>query len=200
MSYQEFINASEDIDGVRFSWNVIPTNRIEATRMVCNAVSNRSFISPICLVLVFINIPRLYPWRASTPRSKSAPTYLLSATSLWNAVAKPAAPFSTPFAKWIFNRSYGSAVSVPSETSSLSSTRISRKSIFPLSLSPSSPPSSTLFRYIVTIVNIHINSVRQLFPPSFCLLWIFASTMRIFKLSRLAYLSSKVLMYFRKHL
>ena len=34
MSYADFITASEDVDGVRFSWNVIPTNRIEATRMV----------------------------------------------------------------------------------------------------------------------------------------------------------------------
>ena len=34
-TYQDFINACEDTDGVRFSWNVFPSNRIEATRMVC---------------------------------------------------------------------------------------------------------------------------------------------------------------------
>lgn len=31
--YAPFIAASEDTDGVRFSWNVLPTNRLEATRM-----------------------------------------------------------------------------------------------------------------------------------------------------------------------
>ena len=34
MSYQDFINACEDTDGIRLSWNVIPSNRIEAARMV----------------------------------------------------------------------------------------------------------------------------------------------------------------------
>lgn len=34
MSYQDFINASEDTDGIRFAWNVLPTSRVEATRMV----------------------------------------------------------------------------------------------------------------------------------------------------------------------
>ena len=34
-TYQDFINACEDTDGVRLSWNVIPSNRIEAARMVC---------------------------------------------------------------------------------------------------------------------------------------------------------------------
>ncbi len=33
-AYQSFIQAAEDVDGVRFGWNVIPTNRVEATRMV----------------------------------------------------------------------------------------------------------------------------------------------------------------------
>jgi hypothetical protein len=33
-TYEEFINASEDTDGVRFTWNVIPTTRIEASRLV----------------------------------------------------------------------------------------------------------------------------------------------------------------------
>ncbi|EDQ92266.1 uncharacterized protein MONBRDRAFT_34958 [Monosiga brevicollis MX1] len=34
MSYQDWINACEDTDGIRFSWNVFPSSRIEATRMV----------------------------------------------------------------------------------------------------------------------------------------------------------------------
>eukprot|EP00049_Salpingoeca_infusionum_P000330 m.39098 g.39098 ORF g.39098 m.39098 type:complete len:793 (+) comp10280_c0_seq4:160-2538(+) len=33
-TYEEWISACEDTDGVRFSWNVIPTSRIEAARMV----------------------------------------------------------------------------------------------------------------------------------------------------------------------
>ena len=33
-TYQDFINACEDTDGIRLSWNVIPSNRIEAARMV----------------------------------------------------------------------------------------------------------------------------------------------------------------------
>ena len=33
-AYAQWINACEDTDGVRFSWNVLPSNRIEATRMV----------------------------------------------------------------------------------------------------------------------------------------------------------------------
>ena len=33
-TYQEFIHQNEDRDGVRFSWNVWPASRLEATRMV----------------------------------------------------------------------------------------------------------------------------------------------------------------------
>ena len=33
--YEEWILACEERDGVRFSWNVFPTNRVEATKMVC---------------------------------------------------------------------------------------------------------------------------------------------------------------------
>ncbi|KAL8601547.1 Protein transport protein Sec23A [Nucella lapillus] len=33
-TYQEFIQQNEDRDGVRFSWNVLPSSRLEATRMV----------------------------------------------------------------------------------------------------------------------------------------------------------------------
>lgn len=33
-SYQDFITQNEDRDGVRFSWNVWPSSRLEATRMV----------------------------------------------------------------------------------------------------------------------------------------------------------------------
>lgn len=48
--WPDFINASEDTDGVRFAWNVLPTSRIEATRMVgcrpsfkCLFCRNRTF-------------------------------------------------------------------------------------------------------------------------------------------------------------
>lgn len=33
-TYQEFIQQNEDRDGIRFSWNVLPSSRLEATRMV----------------------------------------------------------------------------------------------------------------------------------------------------------------------
>ena len=33
-TYQEFIHQNEDRDGIRFSWNVWPSSRLEATRMV----------------------------------------------------------------------------------------------------------------------------------------------------------------------
>lgn len=33
-TYQEFIQQNEDRDGIRFSWNVWPSSRLEATRMV----------------------------------------------------------------------------------------------------------------------------------------------------------------------
>lgn len=34
MSYQEYIQQNEDRDGVRISWNVWPSSKLEATRMV----------------------------------------------------------------------------------------------------------------------------------------------------------------------
>lgn len=43
----DFINASEDTDGVRFAWNVLPTSRVEATRMVGIP---RSKCSPLVLL------------------------------------------------------------------------------------------------------------------------------------------------------
>ena len=33
-TYQEFIQQSEDRDGVRLSWNVWPSTKLEATRLV----------------------------------------------------------------------------------------------------------------------------------------------------------------------
>ena len=38
-TYQEFIQQNEDRDGVRFSWNVWPSSRLEATRMVSKICS-----------------------------------------------------------------------------------------------------------------------------------------------------------------
>eukprot|EP00040_Diaphanoeca_grandis_P001596 m.18936 g.18936 ORF g.18936 m.18936 type:complete len:765 (-) comp12269_c1_seq1:22-2316(-) len=54
MSYQDFINQSEDTDGVRFAWNVLPTSRVEATRMVVPVsclicpLKERPDLPPIC--------------------------------------------------------------------------------------------------------------------------------------------------------
>lgn len=33
-TYEEFIQQNEERDGVRFSWNVWPSSRLEATRLV----------------------------------------------------------------------------------------------------------------------------------------------------------------------
>ena len=33
-TYQDYIQSQEDKDGVRLSWNVWPSSRLEATRMV----------------------------------------------------------------------------------------------------------------------------------------------------------------------
>lgn len=64
-TYQDFINQNEDRDGVRFSWNVWPSSRLEATRMVGDQV----FIVDIKIrvhkltvynVLSLIDILRLY--------------------------------------------------------------------------------------------------------------------------------------------
>lgn len=54
MSYQDFINASEDTDGVRFAWNVLPTSRVESTRMVVppsvlfTPLKERPDLPPVC--------------------------------------------------------------------------------------------------------------------------------------------------------
>eukprot|EP00053_Salpingoeca_punica_P011142 m.99720 g.99720 ORF g.99720 m.99720 type:complete len:768 (+) comp15597_c0_seq1:109-2412(+) len=53
-TYQEFIHASEDNDGIRFSWNVLPTSRVDATRMVVpvsclfTPLKERPELPPIC--------------------------------------------------------------------------------------------------------------------------------------------------------
>lgn len=38
-TYEEFIQQNEDRDGIRFTWNVWPSSRIEATRLVVPLVS-----------------------------------------------------------------------------------------------------------------------------------------------------------------
>ena len=35
-TFQEYIQQNEDRDGVRLSWNVWPSSRLEATRLVVN--------------------------------------------------------------------------------------------------------------------------------------------------------------------
>jgi len=53
-TYQEFIHQNEDRDGVRFSWNVWPASRLEATRMVVpisclyTPLKERPDLPPIC--------------------------------------------------------------------------------------------------------------------------------------------------------
>jgi len=33
-SFQDFIEASEDVDGIRFNWNIWPSTRVEAAKIV----------------------------------------------------------------------------------------------------------------------------------------------------------------------
>jgi len=53
-TYQDFITQNEDCDGVRFSWNVWPSSRLEATRMVVpvgcmyTPLKERPELPPIC--------------------------------------------------------------------------------------------------------------------------------------------------------
>ena len=35
-TFQEYIQQNEDRDGIRLSWNVLPSSRLEATRLVVN--------------------------------------------------------------------------------------------------------------------------------------------------------------------
>eukprot|EP00050_Salpingoeca_kvevrii_P010416 m.8299 g.8299 ORF g.8299 m.8299 type:complete len:767 (-) comp2844_c0_seq1:371-2671(-) len=77
-TYEEFIHASEDTDGVRFSWNVIPTSRIEATRLVVpvsalfTPLKERPDLPPICYEPVECNKCRaiLNPFCTIDIRSK----------------------------------------------------------------------------------------------------------------------------------
>ena len=49
-TYQDFITQNEDRDGVRFSWNVWPSSRLEATRMVSRETSE--FIGIVSRVFI----------------------------------------------------------------------------------------------------------------------------------------------------
>ena len=37
-TWADFLSQNEDRDGVRFTWNVWPATRIEATKMVCVSI------------------------------------------------------------------------------------------------------------------------------------------------------------------
>jgi protein transport protein SEC23 len=54
-TYQEFIQQNEDRDGVRFSWNVWPSSRLEATRMVSN---NVFYYCTICLYYIPMSVSK----------------------------------------------------------------------------------------------------------------------------------------------
>ncbi len=43
-TWQDYLKCQEEVDGVRFSWNVWPASRIEATRLV---VPLAAFFSPL---------------------------------------------------------------------------------------------------------------------------------------------------------
>ena len=53
VSIPEFIQQSEDNDGVRFAWNVLPTSRAEATKMV--------ILAPSCWLVVPAEAPSSAP-------------------------------------------------------------------------------------------------------------------------------------------
>jgi protein transport protein SEC23 len=53
-TYQEFISQNEERDGIRFTWNMWPSTRIEATKMVVplscmfSPLKERPDLPPIC--------------------------------------------------------------------------------------------------------------------------------------------------------
>lgn len=47
-SWGEFIQQNEDRDGVRLTWNVWPSTRIEATKLVCLVINYRKTINTFC--------------------------------------------------------------------------------------------------------------------------------------------------------
>ena len=80
-TYQEYMQQNEDRDGIRLSWNVWPSSRLEATRMVvplgvlytplkerpdlppiqydpvaCARASCRAILNPLCQVLTVLSV------------------------------------------------------------------------------------------------------------------------------------------------
>ncbi len=142
MSYAEFINASEDVDGIRFAWNVLPTSRIEATRMVRCVwfswvilwlyVAKLEFLMMLRSFHLKLLRPRLAAAvdarrsclsRASSRPSRSDRTSRPSATTRCCARALSVAPCSTPSVSLTLAPSSGSAVCAPNGTSSHPNTR-----------------------------------------------------------------------------
>lgn len=58
-TYEEFIQQNEERDGVRFTWNVWPSSRLEATRLVVpigclyQPIKERPGISHFSLFVIF---------------------------------------------------------------------------------------------------------------------------------------------------
>ena len=91
-TYQDFINQNEDRDGIRFSWNVWPSSRLEATRMVSLQVTRNSQQQPHGTLQVPIDVPcvngflslsRSYRWGVCTRHWRKGRICLLSAMILY---------------------------------------------------------------------------------------------------------------------
>ena len=86
-TYQEFINQNEEKDGIRFTWNMWPSTRIEATKLVSNlgelsslSVNVRMVLSRVYLFLFKGGSACLHVH--SSERATRSPPYMLRARPL----------------------------------------------------------------------------------------------------------------------
>lgn len=88
--YEEWILACEERDGVRFSWNVFPTNRVEATKMVCY---NHLLLLCCCR---FSQLPTSLPLHSPHISLPTSPHHTLLSLSLFSFYLPPPLSLSSP--------------------------------------------------------------------------------------------------------
>ena len=69
-TYQDYIQSQEDRDGVRLSWNVWPSSRLEATRMV---VPLAALYTPLKVLNLFPPKLNFHPFFEGAARFASNP-------------------------------------------------------------------------------------------------------------------------------
>ena len=93
-TYQDYIQSQEDRDGVRLSWNVWPSSRLEATRMV---VPLAALYTPLKVLNLFPPKLHFHPFFEGAARF--APQSSMTQSLVQD---RPAKLFSTPCARWTF--------------------------------------------------------------------------------------------------